>query len=335
MEIGQPAECTQLMRVVFTPPTAAQSIAFTAEMRSTRPMLEAAHHNQNVKGIICILISLVFFSIMDAVMKYLTADYTALQVAFIRAVSSLPLLMLVIPVLGGYRSLRTQRFKMHMVRSLLGVLMLTLVIFCLSRLSLADAYAIFFTAPLFITVLSIPMLGEQVGRHRWLAIVIGFIGVLVILKPSGEGFVDIGGLAGLLGAFCYALVAIFTRQLSDTETVASLTLYFLVTLAIVAGVLSIPVWQPIDWSQWPVFLLMGVSGAVGMVLLAFAFRYAVASVIAPFDYTAMIWAILIGYWVWGDLPSVRLYLGMGIIIGAGLYVIYREREHATAVHPEH
>ncbi len=290
-------------------------------------MLEAAHHNQNVKGIICMLVALIFFSVMDAVMKFLAADYNALQVAFIRAVSSLPLLMLVIPVLGGYRSLRTRHLKMHLVRSLLGVVMLTLVIFCFSRLSLADAYAIFFAAPLFITILSIPMLGEQVGGHRWAAIVIGFAGVLVILNPTGEGLVDIGGLAGLLAAFCYALVAIFTRKLSGTESVASLSFYFLLVLAIVTGVLSQPVWTPITWSQWPLFMLLGVSGAIAMVLLAFAFRYAVASVIAPFDYTAIIWAILIGYWIWGDIPTPRLYLGMAIIIGSGMYMLYRERQH--------
>lgn len=280
--------------------------------------------NNHRRGIIAMVGATLFFSGMDTAMKLLADHYPSLQVVFIRALSSLPMLLLAAPFFGGYRRFKTKRFSAHLLRGSLGVVMLTLVVYSLTQLSLANAYAIFFTGPLFIAMLSIPMLGEVVGRHRWAAIAIGFIGVLVIANPQGPGLIQWGALAALVAAFLYAIIALTMRKLSDTESELAISFHFALVLAVGSGVLSLANWQAIDWSHWPLFILVGATGTIGMMLLATAFRSAQASIIAPFEYTAMIWAIVIDYLIWREIPELRLYVGGTIIAASGIYILHRE-----------
>lgn len=295
-------------------------------------MSESTHLHR--RGLFAMLAATFFFAIMDMSLKLLSQHYPSFQVVMIRATSSLPVLLLLAPFIGGLRQLRTQRLKAHFIRGVLGLIMLALVVYSFRQLSLAYAYTIFFAGPLFITMLSRPLLGEQVGAHRWIAVLLGFVGVLVIANPqglsqaaaaSGDGAVGLGALAALLAALCYALIAITMRKLSSSESSLCISFYFLLVLLVGAGSISSFDWHPIDWRHAPIFLLIGTSGAAGMMSLATAFRSAQPAAIAPFEYTSLVWVMGLDYLVWQTVPGGRLYLGALIIIASGIYIIHRER----------
>ena len=163
-------------------------------------------------------LGIMLFSMMDAVMKGLTADFAPMQVTALRAMSSLPLILLYVHWRGAWASLWRVRWPLHLLRVGLGVLMLTLFIYAIKRLPLTEAYAIFYISPFAIAALSIPLLGEKVARTSWIAIGVGLLGVLVVLKPTGTGLVSLAGLAILAAALCYAVSAISVRLLSRTDS---------------------------------------------------------------------------------------------------------------------
>jgi drug/metabolite transporter (DMT)-like permease len=217
------------------------------------------------------------------------------------------------------------RWGLHLGRGVLALIMLTGFIYAVSQLSLADAYAIFFVAPLFVTALSVPVLGEHVDWRRWAAISAGLCGVLWMLQPGATRLSLLGAVGALLAAAAYAGSAITARMLTRTDSTASMVFWFLVLLTVFAGLLALPDWVPLQREHWLWLALLGLLGAFGQHFITEAFRCAPASVVAPFEYTAMLWAVGLDWLFWSALPSSRVWTGGALVIVSGLYLIWRER----------
>jgi drug/metabolite transporter (DMT)-like permease len=278
-----------------------------------------------LQGIAAMLVAVAAFAAMDAVLKVLAGRYPPLQVTALRGASSLPFVLAAIAWAGAARELWPKRPVLHLVRGLLGVVMIAAFATALRTLSLADAYAVFFVSPLLVTAFAVPLLGERVEWQRWAAILVGLLGVLVILRPSSRGLASVGAAAALLSAVTYALSAIMVRALSRQDSTRTLIWTFLLVLTAVSALLAAPDWVPIRARDWPWILALGVIGTVAQHFITEAFRHAPASVIAPFEYTALLWAVVIDWTFWQVLPEGRALLGGGIVICAGLYLIWRER----------
>ena len=282
------------------------------------------------RGIAAMMCAVALFSVMDALMKLLVARYPPMQVTTLRGLASLPFLLLPFLVHRRWDRLRTRRWHWHVGRAAIGVVMLWAFIFAVERLSLADTYSIFMCAPLFIAALSGPLLKEKVATGQWIAIAVGLAGVLVMLRPSGAGWATLGGIAALLSAVCYAASAIALRVLSRSETRESLVWYFTLFLSVGAGLLALPGWRLILLSDLPLIIGVGLLGAAAQYLITEAFRNAPASVVAPFEYTALLWGVLLDLAVWNVLPGAITLVGGAVVIAAGLYLIARERTSQTA-----
>ncbi|AWB07465.1 EamA/RhaT family transporter (plasmid) [Azospirillum humicireducens] len=272
----------------------------------------------------CFLAAILLFAAMDTLIKFLTAGYPVPQLMFVR---SLVAFLLVGGYTlwrgGGLAAMRTRRPWGHVWRAFAGLISMGCFFYAFRELPLADVYVLSFAGPLFITALSAPLLGEPVGWRRWAAVVVGFGGVVVMAQPSaGAPLVPV--LVGLCAALFYALAALAVRGLSRTETSASIVLYLLLTTTVVSGVLTVPVWTAPTADALGLMALVGVLGAGAQVLLTQAFRRAPPAVVAPFEYTGMVWASLFGWVVFGDLPTAPVLLGAMVIIGSGLYILHRE-----------
>jgi drug/metabolite transporter (DMT)-like permease len=183
-------------------------------------------------------------------------------------------------------------------------------------------------APLLVTGLSMPMLGERVGWRQWTAISVGLLGALVILRPTGAGLITLGGLAALVSATFYALGVILIRVATRTDTAPATVFWTLLVLTLVAGLLSIPGWIAVRSEHWMWIVAIGVTGGIAQLLLTDAFRRCAASVVAPFEYSALLWGVSLDWFVWHVLPNQRMLFGAAIVVGSGLYLIYRERTSA-------
>jgi len=281
-----------------------------------------------VRGILLMLAAVGLFSFMDAVLKVLAARYPALQVTALRGAASLPFVLLPALVTGRWRGLIPVRWGLHLLRGALGLAMVAGFVWAVRVLSLADAYSVFFVAPLLVAALSAPLLGERVGWRRWLAIGVGLAAVLFMLRPTGADLTGLGLLAALVSAVAYALSAIMVRVLTRTETTGSMVLSFLVLLTLFAGLLAAPGWVPVGPADWGWLFALGAFGAVAQTCLTEAFRRAPAAVIAPFEYTAILWGIGIDWVFWQVLPGGRVFFGGGVIIASGLFLIWRENRAA-------
>lgn len=287
----------------------------------------------NLRGVLTMVAAVASFSVLDVTMKRLVEFYPPMQVTFMRGAASLPFLFGATALFGRWEDLVPRRWQLHLVRGLLSVATLWFFIYSVSLLSLADAYAIFMSAPLLITALSGPMLGEHVGWQRWLAVLAGLIGVVVVLRPTGSSLGTIGGLAAIAAAVGYALSVLTIRILSRTDTSAATVAWSLTLMTVISGVLAIAVWKPVHWVHWAWIVGMGVSGALGQYLITEAFRRASAPVIAPIEYTALAWGMLFDWLLWMTFPSARMLTGAAIIVASGLYVIHRERLGSTVQAP--
>lgn len=273
------------------------------------------------------------FSLMDAGLKLLTAHYPPMQVSTIRGAASLPFILAWVLATVDPRSLFRVRWPLHLLRAVLGITMMAPFVYALRTLPLSTAYAIFFIAPLLITALSVPILGERVGPRRWAAIVVGFIGVLVVLRPTGEGVGSLAGLAVLLAALGYSVSAITVRVLARTDSSQAIVVWLLVSMIIGAGLLALPQWVPVRTADLWLILGVGIAGALGQYTITEAFRSGEASLIAPLEYSALLWAVLLDFSIWNVLPDGMTWVGAAIIVLSGLYLLRRERIHLEAEHP--
>ena len=275
------------------------------------------------------------FSVMDVLMKRLTDDYPAMQVTFLRGIASLPLLLGVTALFGRWRDLVAKRWELHIMRGFLSVMLLWCFVYALSQLSLANAYSIFMSAPLLITALSVPMLGERVGWRQWLAVLVGLLGVIIVLKPSGAGLVTIGGLAALASAVGYAVSAITIRIVTRTDTSAATVFWSLLILTIISGIIASLRWVPVQWDHWYLIVGLGISGAAGQYFITEAFRLAPPPVVAPLEYSALAWGLLFDWLIWATAPGLRMLAGAFVIVASGIYVIHRERFTSAALQQQH
>jgi drug/metabolite transporter (DMT)-like permease len=279
------------------------------------------------------LVAVAMFAMMDAALKQLSTHYPPFQVACLRGAASLPLVLAWALATGGVATLFRVRWSLHLLRGVLGVAMMATFIYAVSKLPLSTTYSIFFVAPLLITALSVPVLGEKVGPRRWAAIAVGLIGVLVLLRPTGEGMVSLAALAVVVAAVMYAVSAITVRVLARTDSTQSMMVWLMVMIAVGAGVLAWPDWVAIRREDLWLIAGIGLAGALGQYAITEAFRLGEASAIAPLEYTALVWGVLFDLMFWGVLPDSITWLGAAIIVVSGLYLIRRERVHVEAEHP--
>jgi drug/metabolite transporter (DMT)-like permease len=287
----------------------------------------------NLYSIYAMLLAVFMFALMDTAMKLLSARYPALQVAALRALCSLPLVAAYVAWRGAFKGIFKVRWPMHLLRGVLGILMLALFAYGLRQLSLAEAYSIFFIAPALITALSVLLLKERVNLARWVAIGVGMCGVLVVLRPSGAGFLTVGGLAVLGAAACYAFSAITVRVLARSDRNEHTVFWLIVLIAVGGGALAAPNWVPIPASEIPLLTGLALSGFIGQLAITEAFSRGEASSVAPFEYSALAWGVGMDWLLWRALPDSWTMLGAAIIIGSGLYLIRHEKEHVEAEHP--
>lgn len=285
---------------------------------------------RRLRGVLLMLAAVGVFAIMDAIMKHLTLRYPALQIACLRGASSLPFVAVTYLVTGRLRLLRPVRIGLHIARAVLAIVMMWGFLWALSHASMADTYAVFMSAPLLVVLAASLILGEMVDRHLLIAIVVGLVGVIVMLKPSVAGFVSLAGLATLLSALAYSIVVVLVRILSRTDTTASMVFWYLLMLSIGAAALAAPGWVPIVTTDWPWIVAIGLTGWAGQHLITDAFRLAPASLVAPYEYTALVWAVGLDWFVWQVLPGLRMVVGAVIVVGAGLYLLDRERKRVVA-----
>jgi drug/metabolite transporter (DMT)-like permease len=285
------------------------------------------------RAIALMLLCVGVFSLMDAGLKTLSAHYPPFQVAALRGASSLPWLLAWALLSTGMAPLLRVRWSLHLLRGVLGITMMAAFVYALRTLPLSTAYSIFFVAPLLITALSVPFLGERVGPRRWIAIAIGFAGVLVVLRPTSAGMLTTAGLAVLLAALGYAVSAITVRVLARSDSTQAMVVWLMLLMAVGAGLLAWPQWVPLRAEHGWLIVGLGIAGALGQWAITEAFRLGEASLLAPLEYTALVWGVLLDATLWGVLPDTVTWLGAGIIVASGLYLLRRERVHAEAEHP--
>jgi len=275
------------------------------------------------KAVAYSLSAILCLALLDALVKWLAADYAVTQIAFLRYIVGIVVAIGLAARHGGLKQLRTRRPFGHALRSILNIVTMLTFYLALERMPLADVIAIAFAAPLFMTVLSVPMLGERVGPRRWAALSVGFVGVIVTLRPFGGGFNPVGLLALASAAF-YAFMLITSRQLSATESSITILFYYSIGVIVTTGAAMPWQWVTPTWSDAGLFLAGGIVGSFGQLFLSQAFRYGEVSLLAPLEYTALIWAILLGFVIWGDVPTWWMLLGAALVIASSLYIAHRE-----------
>ena len=298
--------------------------------------------NQNTQGILCLIGAIAFLTISDSIIKWLSPAYALHEIMLFRSLFAMIMVLVFVQLEGGMKTLRTRRPIMHLLRGSLLVLANMFFFLGLASMPFAEAIALFFAAPLFICILSQPILGEKVGLHRWLAIFIGLLGVLVMLRPGAEVF-KISSLLPIMAAFAYAGMQMMTRKLGMRETAGTLTFYIQLAFILISSVVGLiigdghlntfdnPTFEFLlrPWS-WPdaaglrLLILCGLMVSFGGYLLSQAYRLGQASIVAPFEYTAMPFALMAGYFFWGDWPDWISFAGSGLIICSGLLIVYLE-----------
>ncbi len=264
-----------------------------------------------------------FLVALDVTARWLLERYSLTQFVFLRCVFSVALLLLYASGSGRLGALRTQRVGWHAFRSALMAGSMLSFFHALRFIPLADIMIFAFAAPLIVTALSRPMLGEVVGPRRWAAVIIGFAGVLVVLRP-GFGAVHPAAIYAVIGAAFYAGLGLTARKLSTTESTMSLSLYVFAAPLAIAGALCVPGWQSPGGLDWLMFLVCGAFGSLGIVFINAAYQRAPVAMIVPFEYTALIWAAGAGFVFWGEVPDGFAWLGAAIITASGLFILHRE-----------
>jgi drug/metabolite transporter (DMT)-like permease len=278
-----------------------------------------------IRGVIYMLSAITSLSLLDVAVKLLVDDhqYAVAQVGFIRYCIGVFVAAGIAWRAGGLVTLRTSRPLGHGMRAALNLGTMITFYYALKTMPLADVFAVAYAAPLFVTALSVPLLKEKVGPRRWAAVLIGFAGVMFMLQPSGAGL-NTGSLLALSSALLYAMTLITSRQLSSTERSHTILFYYSCVVIVVLGAFMPWQWETPTPEHWILFIVAGVAGSFGQFFLNQAFRYAEASLIAPLDYTGMVWAILFGFWIWGDVPTWVVLAGVAVVICSSFYIVRRE-----------
>jgi drug/metabolite transporter (DMT)-like permease len=298
----------------------------TALADSTAPVVPSAAEAASAalalrRGILLMLVTMCLFVAADATAKVLTRTYPVIEVTWGRFLFHLLLLLPVLAMRGG-AVFRTSRLRLQLTRSILQVGSTVIYFAAIAILPLATAATIAFAQPLLVTILSVPLLGEKVGPRRWAAVVVGFIGVLIVIRPAG--IVQWAAMLPLATAACSALYSLATRRVARADPV-QVSLFYTAAGGFALASLAVPfVWQAPNLTGWLLMALTGALAGTGHYCIIHAFQRAPASVLAPFTYTQLLWATGLGYLLFGDLPDGWTVLGGLVIVGSGLYVFYRE-----------
>lgn len=296
-------------------------------------------------GIFLIAAGISIFSIQDIIIRWLGSTYPALEIMFFRGFVAMFLIGLMVHLQGGFSTLRTRHPLLNIVRGLLQVSSYTAYYMAMVAMPIAEATAIFFVSPLIVTLFSALFLGESVGIRRWSAVLVGFAGILVIVRP-GAGVLDPVALLPLLAAFTYATSIIITRRIGKTQTGASLAFISMAIFVAVSGLAGtimgdgsfandshpslsflLRAWSAPEGRDVVLLGACGLIAAIGFYCLAQGYRIAPASVVAPFEFVAMPLAVLWGILVWAEYPPSTTLVGIMLIVCSGIYVLNREAVH--------
>ena len=274
-------------------------------------------------GISYMLFAVFLMVCLDVVAKILLKNYHVMQVTFLRGGISLLIIGGAGYLVRGKDSFKTQYWKWHILRTVLMTISSITFFVALSLIPLVNCMVIVFISPIIMTALSGPFLGEVVGKWRWSAVLIGFVGILLILQPTA-GFIDLGTIYAFIAVVMYALLSLTSRKLANKETTYNLSFYMFIGPTFVGGVGSSFNWVVPTTEAWILFILCGVIGGVGFIFFNLAYQKAEASLLASFEYTGLIWASIAGYYLFAETIDANIWLGASIIIIGGLIIVLRE-----------
>ena len=282
------------------------------------------------RGAALMLGATALFTIMGAFAKEASTRIPFVEMMFFRSALALPVVFAMVYRGNAWGTLRTKRFPGHVLRALSGTAAMGCGFYALSVLPLAEQVALTYTSPLFVTLLAIPFLGEKVGIHRWAAVLLGFGGILIMAVGQGAiaagaaSVVLIGTIAAVSNGFFSAITTLLVRGLSSTETSTTIVLWQSVLMTLMTG-LALPfVWVTPTGPEWLLLLGVGLFGGIAQVMITEANASAQVSALGPYSYGAILWSMLLGWAVWGDIPGISTLLGAALIVAAGLYILHRE-----------
>jgi drug/metabolite transporter (DMT)-like permease len=300
----------------------------TAATASEVPSPETSKRREHIPlGILHMVGATIVFAASSACSKWLVATYPVGEVLFTRSVVSLIACALVILPTSGLVVFRTSRLRHHVARSFSQFVSQSCLIIAFSLMPLAGAIAINFSAPLFAALVSIVLLKEKVGLARWTALLVGFLGVLIVTNP-GAGAFQIGALFALANAILYGTVTAAVRGMTATESAPTLTLYQIVLITSFFAVVAPFGFIMPTWDHWGLIVFNGLANAIGQYWWTKSLHLGPASAVAPFFYLSLVWAAVIGFVVWGDVPTIGLLIGSAIVVASGLFLLWREARRA-------
>ena len=298
-----------------------------------------------LRGIAYLVFGLILFSVQDLIVKLLSGGYPAHEIVFIRSVVAMLPILVIVHIEGGFARLRTARAPILILRGLCGFVCFTLYYLAIAALPLADAVTLYYACPLFVTALSGPVLGESVGLRRWAAVLVGFAGVVVMVGPTGGGF-DPAMLLAVAAACVYAGMIMMTRRYAKSASGSTMSFYAMLTFVCASGLSGLLIgdgrfsagsegthaslafllraWIWPDGFDLLLLAACGLIAGVGFYCLSQAYRIGPASVVSPFEYSSLPWAVLWGFLFWSDLPGPATVVGVALVVGSGLYIIHRE-----------
>ncbi len=302
----------------------------------------ADEQNRPYRGILFLIAGVTLFSVQDVVIKSLSGAYAVHEIVFFRSIGAFLPVILLIYLEGGPSLFRSQNLSLSLLRGFLAFLSYSTYYLALAVLSMAEVVTLFYSSPLFITALSVWVLRERVGPHRWLAVALGFVGVLVVIQPGSVGF-EPAMILAILAALFYAFSILITRHLGKTERGSTMSFYSIVAFLIASALAGLlfgdgrfegqghesldflfRAWVVPPPQDLGLLLLLGLIAGLGFYCLTQAYRVSATATVAPFEYASLPWAVLWGYVFWGDIPGINTLAGIALIVGGGLYIIHRE-----------
>lgn len=289
----------------------------------------------NQRSIVAMLAAAAMFSCMDALLKVLSGTYSPMQVTAMRGLAAMPLVCAYVAWRREFHAVFSPRlrWRLHLLRGALGVATMTLFTLGLRSMGLAEAYTLTFVAPLIVTILSVPVLKEAVLPRHWIAIGVGLCGVVIALRPDQHAFFSTGAVAVLAAAVTYALSSVVGRLLSRTEPSATLVFWSTASMSVGGGLLGASVWISVVPEHWPVLLGLAVTGFLAQLAITEAFRHGQASAVAPFEYSALAWAVALDWLFWNAVPDGYTLAGAAVIVASGIYLIRREAPRVVMLPP--
>lgn len=292
----------------------------SAQINSERKL-----HNRAFLGVSLMIFGLALYPLSDAFIKHLMGTYAVPQATFLRALTRLVPLGIAVFFQGGPAAiLKTSHVRSHLVRLVVNLIYTISFMYAFSMGSLTVIYTLSYTSPLFMIILSALMLKENVSRDRWIAVLIGMVGVIIAMRP-GSSMVEMVAILVLFGSFLGALNKILMRKLASTEHSLAIAIYPNLMMILATIPFLITAWKPMPWSHWGIFAVVGAITAAGQYCIAQALRFAQGSVLAPIDYSTFFWVVALDFLWWNKSPDIYTLAGAAVIVGSNLYILYRAR----------